>query len=106
MTTPAHLTQQKDKNGLRVRLVHIVSVALTFAGVWVFVNTDGKNGVDRFPLLWFAALLCAPPLSLVCTIQIWAKSTGYRIWAIAAYLLLIPQAIIWLFALLNFWNYL
>jgi hypothetical protein len=66
-------------------------------GVWVFFHTPGKNGFDSIPLYWLFAVVTAPLVSLACVIALWRQRAPAWLAGFAT-LLLLPQCIVWYFA--------
>ena len=83
----------------------LVASALVATGVWVFFHTHGKNGFDRIPLFWLFAVVCAPPLSVASVVAMWRQKASAW-WAGLATLLLLPQCVVWYFAVMGVLHYL
>jgi hypothetical protein len=84
---------------------YLVASALVAVGVWVFFHTQGKNGFDTLPLFWLFAVVSAPLLSLVCAAAMWRQKAPVWLASIAT-LFLLPQAIVWYFAVRAVLHYL
>jgi cytochrome bd-type quinol oxidase subunit 2 len=82
-------------------------IASTFVavGVWVFFHTPGKNGFDSIPLFWLFAVVSAPILSLACVVVMWRQRASAWLAGFATVLLL-PQAVVWFFAVMGVLHYL
>ena len=78
--------------------IFIIASMLVVIGVWVASHTPGKNGFDTIPLLWFFVLVCAPLLSIGCTVVLWYQRGRSRWLAVLATLFAIPQCIVCYFA--------
>jgi hypothetical protein len=87
-----------------VTVTYLVASALLAAGVWAFFHTPGKNGFDTIPLFWFLVIVSAPLVCLVCVVVLWRQKASPW-WAASATLLLLPQAVVWLFGVGNFISY-
>jgi hypothetical protein len=84
--------------------VFVAASALVGIGVWVFFRGQGKNGFDTMPLFWLFAVLSAPPLSLACVVTMWRQRASAWLAAFATFLLL-PQAVVWYFAVMGVLHY-
>jgi hypothetical protein len=76
------------------------------AGVWTFYfSSTGKNGWDSVPVFWLFVLLCAPIGSWLSLVMM--RRQKVSLWlSIPARLLMLPQGLVWLFAVLQFTRYL
>ena len=83
----------------------LVASLFVAAGVWVFFHTPGKNGFDSIPLFWLFAVVTAPVLSLVCVVVMWRQRASVWLAGFAT-LLLLPQAVVWYFAVEGVLHYL
>ena len=88
-----------------VGAAYLVASAVVAVSVWVFFHTLGKNGFDTIPLFWLFAVLSAPLLSLIFVIAMWRQKMSAWLAGFAT-LLLLPQAVVWCFAVVGVLHYL
>ena len=72
--------------------------ALFAAGMWSVAHNEGKNVVDTIPLLWLFVLVCAPLLSVGCTAVLCCQRGRPQWLVFLATLLMVPQCVLWFFA--------
>jgi hypothetical protein len=73
----------------------VATSSLVAAAAWAEARTPGKNGFVTIPLAWLFVEICAPLLSVGCTIAL-SRRPGRSPWPVfLATLLTGPQCILW-----------
>ena len=76
---------------LRLSVALAICFALCVAGARAFLVSQGKNGFDSLPLVWYLVLMLGPLLGLGCFVAMWRVRVGSSWWLGVGTLLLIPQ---------------
>lgn len=88
-----------------VGITYTVASTIVAIGVWIFFHGNGKNGFDVIPLFWLFAIVSAPILSTMSVIALWHQRVSTWRAAIAT-LLLLPQCVVWYYAVKGVLHYL
>ena len=98
-------------NALRITKAHLgavlaVCLVLCAVGVWVFFAGMKKNGFESLPLIWYLVLVLGPVIAFGCFVAMWRARQGSQWWLPLGVLLLLPQLLVWYFAVGGVLHYL